>query len=272
MSRRTNIQVPPVNYATLIPSKGRPEQLMQIFKKVPILNTRSTYVSIEIEEEDLYGSLIDWSEVKFTPVWIKNTKGCVGDARETLRLTALSEGNYDAYFSTDDNAVFTQGSFIRLLAAYYLENGKSTCVVSSLGQPFGWYHKNLQDVSNWVWDDVALLTFRNFTTVNWIIPHSLYSEFTYPEDCYIDDIFFMMWAMLKKGFYNFRTVRQASFSKKRFESGGSGDMRERLLKNLKGVETLANHFPQIATTKWIRLNINWKDILEYIEGEQNGTA
>lgn len=259
-----------INYCSLIPTKSRPEMLSRMFRKCPILNSESTFVGIEAKEKELYRPWRNKYGSKCTIVWINNPEGIVGNAREQLRQAAVSKQEFEAYFLTDDNANFSQSSLENLITAYYLENLSEPCIVSGLGQPALWHQEAISEGTVFeLSDQKTITTFRSYSTVHWVIPDFLYSKFSYPKDCFNDDVYFALWAILRMDFTNFKSCLEAKYTKKRFEPGGSGNKYERLLKMIGGMKMLAEDFPEVATSDWMKTSFKWKQILDYKKGITN---
>jgi hypothetical protein len=98
-----------------------------------------------------------------------------------------------------------------------------------------------------------------------VIPHNLYADFRYPENCSNDDVFFMLWAILKKNFSTFRSCLEAKYSKKRFEIGGHGTSSERLYKMASSMLLLSQHFPEVASHTWMQTRFPFRQIVEQLK-------
>ena len=246
------------NYATLIPTRSRPQSLLRMFSKCKVLNSTDTYVGIEKQEEYLYKEWRTDHGDKCNIVWISNPEGMHGNAREPLRKAACEVG-YKRYFSTDDNSNFSVKSLENLLLASEIEPDST---MSGIGQPPLWHAKNISEGNKYNLNGREITTFEAFSTVHWVIPDFLYSEFEYPKDCFNDDVYFALWCISKKKFYNFRMCLEAPFSKKRFELGGNGTSQERLKKMALGMYQLASDFPDLCSHEWMKTHFNWKSIIE----------
>lgn len=251
------------DYAILIPTKSRPDSLVKMFRKCPFLNSADVFIGIEKKEQELYRSWRNKYGSKCTIIWVNNPEGYVGNAREPLRQAATNVG-YKRYLLTDDNAVFTPRSIEDLLIAQDLED----CIMSGMGQPPMWHKDNIAAGNVYTLKDRTITTFVSYSTVHWVIPHYLYSEFAYPKDCHNDDVYFALWAILRKNFTTFRTCLEAKYSKKRFQPGGNGPKNKRLIKMANGMKMLAEDFPEVATSDWMRTSFGWKKILEYAENKK----
>ena len=246
-----------MSHAVLIPSKGRPEALTAMFKRIPELNAPSTYVGLEPTQEAMYR---EWYHIygdKCTLVPVVNPGGYPGNAREALRKAAVNH-KYAFYFSTDDNAVFSRGSYESLIWAA----NKQQCLMSGLGQPALWHRDAITAGERFEKDGKPITIFRSYSTVHWCIPHKLYADFQYPQDCFNDDVYLALWVILRKGYTNFRTCLEAKYSKKRFMPGGNGGAAERLYKMGMGMAMLARDFPEVADPSWMSTHFRWNSIIK----------
>ena len=243
--------------AVLIPTKGRPEALVSMFKRCPELNCSDTYIGIEPSEKELH---VPWRRQyadKVSVIWIANPKGFVGNAREQLRH-AVAKSGYKRYLLTDDNSRFNSKSLQMLLLAQATEG----CIMEGMGQPSLWHQDAIAAGKEYDISGQRFTTFVAYSTVHWVVPSSLYDEFTYPVDCFNDDVYFALWSITTQGYTSFRMCLEAKYSKKRFEPGGNGSGNERLKKMALGMYQLATDFPQVADNTWMSTNFRWKNIIE----------
>jgi hypothetical protein len=248
--------------AVLIPTKGRVETLSDMFDRCPELNTPDTYISIENEEKELYQKGRANLFNKCTLVYFDNPGGFASNAREIIRKAAVVK-RYKGYLSTDDNAKFNSKSLRALLLAFETEQ----CVMSGMGQPALWHQDAINKGKVYNINGFQFTTFEAFSSVHWIIPHHLYREFTYPENSSNDDVYFALWAILRKNYTNFRMCLEAKYSKKRFMPGGHGNNNERLKKMALSMYQLACDFPEVADNRWMLTKFPFSKIIKFKKEE-----
>ena len=97
------------------------------------------------------------------------------------------------------------------------------------------------------------------------IPHHLYVQFAYPEDCWaLEDRYFVYWC-LTQGITNFRICMDAEFNKTRHQEGGSGSLDRRRLMFGKGIARLSTDFPFMAGLTGT-FSSPWKELMDYARG------
>src|SRR6267142_3874357 len=102
-------------YAVLIPSKGRPDQLMKTLEKQSFLNRWNTFIGIQNDQREMYQEVMRcFDQVTWISFDNPTASGCV--ARESLRKVATGIG-FRRYVPTDDNARYTEESLENLIRA-----------------------------------------------------------------------------------------------------------------------------------------------------------
>ena len=237
--------------------------LAGMFTRCPELNNSDTYISLENKEKELYKGCVDKFCDRCTWLYFDNPEGYASNAREVLRMEAV-QGRYDGYLLTDDNARFNSKSLRLLKLAFETEQ----CIMAGMGQPTLWHKDAIAVGKKYTIINDQFTTFEAFSSVHWIIPHHLYRDFRYPMNSSNDDVYFALWAILRKGYTNFRMCLEAKYSKKRFEEGGHGSSNERLKKMALSMYGLARDFPEVADNGWMLTRFPFNTILKSMKEKQ----
>lgn len=268
------------DYAVLIPSKGRPKQLADLFKRCPMLNAPSTFVGLDDVHmfsdgivDAPYDALFREGGVadKVRVIGIYNKDGYTSVAREKLRLIAVKL-KYERYVLADDNCQFDNHGLRALLMAQTMTKG----VVGGMHPTAPHFHadqiaETLEHHTFKISDREAfgLRTYEQVGMIFWCVPGAEYTKFRYPDDCYFDDVYFIMW-LLAKGFTNFRCCMEAAFNKHLHQPGGTGNVASRIRKRGIGFARLATDFPQFMTTGILQTRVPYKQIVRAVKAGKTG--
>ncbi len=253
------------NYMVLIPTKDRPKSLQKLLQSCPSLNRNTTFIGVDVEEDDAGDIPYDYHQVleKYAPdarvVLIDNPGGYTSVAREQLRLAAMKEGGAGRYVLADDNCLFTNTALANLLRT---NSAWSNCVMAG-GHPTA-KHFHAEQIAKTSEMRSGLTSYAQVGMIFWCVPHLLYKKFSYPDDCYFDDVYFILWC-LANGFTEFRSTLDAPFNKHLHEPGGTGTAAERIRKRGQGFVRLATDFPQFMTTDILSTRVPYRRIIKAVK-------
>lgn len=250
---KVDTEVGPVSVAHLIPSSGRAELMMKNMSKMrKVWDRPGTFIAIDRRELKAYRPVIQTLD-RVEWITYDNPDRVIGRALEVLRKTGTDRG-YDYYVLSDDNCVFTRESFTNLVRAT-AEYGKPVHMAGSHPTAKHFDAKRIRldsEVKH------GLTTYRKMTWIFRCIPFEVYRRFRYPDlPCY-SDRYFSMW-MISKGYFHFRCVLEAPFSKKRFAQGGIGEKHERSRSAI-GLSMMARDFAK--TFGALEVRIPWEEIIK----------
>lgn len=250
---KVQTEVGKVRVAHLVPSCGRAELMMKNMGKMrDVWNRPGTFMAIDRKEVKAYRDVIQTLD-KVEWITYDNRDRLVGRALETLRAAATERG-YDYYVLSDDNCVFTKESFTNLVRAT-AEYGKPVHMAGSHPTAKHFDAKRIRKDSV---KQNGLTVYRKMTWIFRCVPHEVYSKFKYPDlPCYADR-YFTMW-MIANGYFHFRCVLEAPFTKKRFVKGGIGEKHERARSAL-GLAMMAKDFAPFWGSLEVR--IPWEELIK----------
>jgi hypothetical protein len=249
------VRISKPRYCVLIPSKGRPDQLMKTLEKQPFLNRPSTFIRIHTLERKTYKSVQDrfrriiWLE---SVIHFTDNNGCV--AREELRTAATSVG-FERYVPTDDNARYTEESLENLIRASYVYP-KQPCIVSGFhGTAPHFDSSKIKKAREYD----GFHFYEKWGAIFWAIPHHVYSRMSYPHDGGRMDDRFVSLAALRLGVFDWVVCMEAPFTKPTGTKGGySASGRTSMMGQ--SVVALARDYPEYMEK--ITISFPWKKILE----------
>lgn len=246
----------PVNYAVLIPSKGRPAQWVKALKTMPWLNHQHTYLGVEQDEHAEYCAAMRAAGIVWYHKFVNyhNPEGSVAVAREYLRRVAVKDG-FDYYVVTDDNAKHKDESTLHNLV-------QASCLWPN--SIVAGYHNTAAHFDRGkigkAKERQGIRTYPQVGMILQVYPHDLYAEYKYPADAFgLDDRHLALWA-LKRGF-RFRVCMDAPFTKSRYQPGGQGPVEARARKTGLAIARLATDFPEYVGARGT-LTIPWQFLLD----------
>lgn len=259
-----------VTFTVLIPTRGRPEALARSLKKMPWLNDMDTIIGLHGEDRAIYADV--QAANRFTRwVTVHNPTGSVAVARELLRTYAMGNARADYYVVTDDNAVHASEAALHNLVrcAHEYRMARPTVTVGwgeVAHAPVimaGMHNTAMHFDRGKLKHTKTLYGLRSYPSVAMIFqvyPHDVYSRYAYPANAYgLDDRHFFLWC-ISIGITDFRVCMDAPFTKSRYQEGGQGDIRSRMLKTGQAIEQLAHDFPILVGATGT-LRIPWQFLL-----------
>ena len=256
-----------VTYTVLIPTRGRPALLARSLKKMPWLNDASVVIGVHDKDLDAYAEVraahrgIRW-------IGVQNPTGSVAVARERLRTFAMRKAEADYYVVTDDNAVHASEAALQNLirCCHEYEHRVHQPVIMA-----GMHNTAIHFDRGKIGRAVNTYGLRSYPCVAMIFqtyPHDVYARYAYPADAYgLDDRHFFLWC-IAQGITEFRVCMDAPFTKSRYQEGGQGSIRERMVKTGRAIARLATDFPELVGATGT-LRIPWQFLLTM---GRNGTA
>lgn len=247
-------------YQVLIPTKGRDVAVARMFKKMPWLADPGTVIGVDAADWAAYGG----SRVAHPQcTWVKvvNPAGSVAVAREQLRAWATVQRPTDYYVVTDDNAVHGSHQalehLVRCLHEYQGSVGRPA-IVAGMHNTALHFDRGKIKYAKTLW---GLRSYPAVAMIFQVYPHVLYAEYRYPADAYgLDDRHFFLWC-IARGVTDFRVCMDAPFTKSRYQDGGQGTIRERMVKTGHAIARLAVDFPGLVGATGT-LRIPWQFLLE----------
>lgn len=252
---------PDVPFCVLIPTRGRPDLLAKMLKKMPFLDAKGVFFGVQRDEHEAYTCLHELTKAKV--VLLSNPTGSVAVAREHLRrhaVMAAGAAGWQYAVVTDDNATYTAESLNALVAAtaayQKFLNGRPL-VMAGMHNTAPHFDRNLIQKKMKVF---GFTSYPNVAMIYQCYPMDIYARYTYPADAYgLDDRHFFLWA-IAQGVREFRVCMDAPFTKSRYQKGGQGSIDERAEKCGHAIARLATDFPRyVGATGTLR--IPWQFIL-----------
>jgi hypothetical protein len=248
------------NVAVLIPSRQRASVVAQQLRKMPFLNTPSTFYGVDRSEHDQYMWVLAGTQVRV--VLYDNVQHSVGFCREELRQVGLAarRPKYDTFIVTDDNTRFDESALVNLVRAQ-AEWSVQPCVMTGRGILMEHFAGSMSDLQT----RYGLRSFQTVTQQPLAIPRELYQDFRYPAECLAaEDRYFTMWCF-QRGMTAWRTCLDASYAKSRQQPGGTGSVEERMRATGLGLAKLAQDFPVYVGCTG-STPIKWKYVLKLAQG------
>lgn len=256
----------PRRFCTLIPTRGRADQLAKSLKKMPWLDHSDTFILIERQEAAAYAAVrrqypsISW-KMEF-----ENPTGSVAVAREWLRTYASRYAVAPAIYShavvTDDNAIHASEAALHNLVRATVDYPAQPVIMAGMHNTAEHFDRGK------LGKQVTVHGLRSYPAVAMIFqcyPMSLYTKYRYPADAYgLDDRHFFLWC-IDHGVKDFRVCMDAPFTKSRYQAGGQGTIQQRMTKNGHAIARLALDFPRLVGATGT-LRIPWQFLLEMQAG------
>ena len=247
-------------YAVMIPSKGRADRIAKGFRKMPFLNASNVYVGIEHREMFEYKSFCEEHSLVHY-VFYHNPEGSVSFARQQLKCEAEMNPNYQRYVFTDDNAIFTYDSLIMLLRAH--KAYRKPCVMAGAHATSPHFDRNRRKLMEVVG---GYKSYPQPGMMFYCVARSLCDDYVFPHDTFgLDDRHFYLWLM-DQGVRDFRICPDAPFTKSRYQEGGQGSIKERMMKCGRAIEKIARDYPRWAGSTGT-LRLPWQSIFDTLSGK-----
>ena len=248
----------PLNYAVLIPSKSRPDQLAKTLERQPFLNRSDTYIGIQNDQRKMYREVMKcYDRISWTMFDNPTASGCV--ARECLRMVATSFG-YLRYVPTDDNARYTEESLETLIRASFLYPTQP-CIVSGFhGTAPHFDSAKIKKAKTYG----GLHFYEKWGAIFWAIPHSVYNDMSYPQDGGRMDDRFVSFAALRRGCHTWVVCMEAPYTKATRQKGGYSGAGRSLMMG-QSIVALARDYPEYMEK--IIVSFPWSRIVAKAKGE-----
>jgi hypothetical protein len=240
-------------YAVLIPSKGRPDALLKTLRAQPFLNRSNTYVGIERGELKLYKKVVrEFSKIR----WISydNTLSSGTVAREELRKAATHE-RYQRYVVTDDNTRYSEESLENLVRASFVYPIQPCIVAGAHGTA---KHFDKGRIDRTLETHKGLRFYKKRSAMFWALPHTFYSQMSYIMDSGCMDDVQVTFAAFDQRIFAQMVCLDAPFQKKRYQTGGYGNIGERVGKVGIAIQRFALSHPDYMEK--VRVTFPWTQI------------
>ena len=252
------IRRPKENFAVLIPTRGRPDQLAKTLEKQPFLHAPHVYIRYHERERKMYRPLRDrYPKIEWIESESSLDNGCV--AREDLRRFSTDPG-YHWYVPTDDNARYTEQSLRNLIASAYAYP-KQPCIVSGFHGTAPHFDAGRIKTAKLIH---GFHYYEKWGAIFWAVPHDVYSHMSYPVDGGRMDDRFVSFAALRRGCTNWVVCMEAPFNKATRQKGGYSASGRTLMMG-QSVVALARDYPEYMEK--IVISFPWKRIVEKVRAD-----
>ena len=252
----------------MIPSRNRASHLLRLFRRAPVLDTPSTFIGLERDDEIGYRSVLRTFK-RVSVVWVSNPRHTPGPAREQLRKAACSVG-YDQYVLTDDDVSFTSQSLTNLLAAQtaYEDAVGQSAAVSGFHSILRLYDQEAIERTSTHYGGYH--TYQKVSFMMWAVPAPFLEQYTYPDDAgAIDDVYTGM-AALRWGLTEWRVCVDAPFNAEpRWSAGGMGTEPERVKALGHSIARIAEDFPEYVSKDSVSTKFNFNRMIEMARHKQS---
>lgn len=245
----------PRSFAVLIPSKGRPEELLKTLRTMPFLHRPSTYIGIEVVEAKAYAEV----RKAFPQMrWIRYENPVQSGtlAREQLRQVATTD-RYDRYVLSDDNTRFSEQSLENLVRASFVFP-LQPCIVAGIHGTAE--HFDSERIKQTLTTHGGLRFYKKRSAMFWVLPHEFYTQMKYTIDRGCMDDVQVTFAAFDYGIDATRQVvcMDAPFQKTRYKPGGYGSVGERAWKVGVAIQRFATTHPRYMEK--VRMTFPWTQI------------
>jgi hypothetical protein len=249
------------NFAVLIPSRGRWNELAKTFIKQPFLNASNVYIGIENREKVNYEAAMDSGALwhKTNVILFDNPDNFIGVAREHVRKAAVKRG-YDDYVITDDNTHYTEQSLHNLVLARR-EYPQQPCIMAGSHGTAAHFHKKV--IEKEATKVGRFTSYPKMSSMFWCFPNEIMATYRHPMYCSFDDHHLAFW-LIEQGITNFRICLDAPFGKSRHRAGGNGSLARRTWIIGKRIQQLTEDFPTWMSPEVIGYRINWSKLEDVI--------